>query len=426
MKRNISINVGNLFLSLSDALDLATPKLVQHQQRTAFITFEMGQIAGLSEELLEQMFYAALLHDIGAFSVEGKVALLSSEVENTEDHCIRGERIIKELDWLKQASEFIRFHHRFWEEWKEWHKTIDIPFVLGSQIISLADYLERQIDRQQYILYQNKQLITHITSLAGKNFHADVVDYFVSVASREEFWLDMVSPRLYSYLLHNGPSRRLDIGLADLSSISKIFANIIDFRSRFTATHSSGVAACATLLSKIFGLTEAEIFLMEVAGNLHDLGKLFVPNQILEKPGRLDVKEFDVIKAHTYFTYSVLNTIGGLQQIAEWAAYHHERLDGSGYPFHCKSEELTTGSRIMMVADIFTALAEDRPYRKGMSKEGIERIIGDFASRELLDKRIVNLLFDKYEEIDSYVKDRQNLARQFYEKQFAFIPTVNP
>ena len=76
-----------------------------------------------------------------------------------------------------------------------------------------------------------------------------------------------------------------------------------------------------------------------------------------------------VIKSHTYYIYDVLKTIGGLQNVVEWAAYHHEKLDGSGYPFRCKGDELSTGSRIMMVADIFTAIAEDRPYRKGMSKK---------------------------------------------------------
>ena len=418
MKRRTSVNVGNLFLSLSDALDLAGSKLVQHQQRTAFITLEIGELAGLSEENLEQIFFAALLHDIGAFSVEEKFALLSSESVNTEPHCIRGEILIKEFDWLKHASELVRCHHRTWEEWQ---KPIDVPIVLGSQIIALADCLERKIDRQLYILHQNKQLISYITSLSGKNFHPDVVNSFVSAASREEFWLDLVSPRLYSYLLHNGPSRRLDIDIENISSISKIFANIIDFRSRFTATHSSGVAACAVSLSKIFGLTEGEIVMMEVAGNLHDLGKLYVPNQILEKPDKLDVKEFEVIKSHTYFTYSVLNTIGGLQQIAEWGAYHHERLDGSGYPFRCKSDELSTGARIMMVADMFTAMAEDRPYRKGMTKEEIVRIISDFSSRGLLDKKIVNILLDNYEDVRSYVKDKQSIAQQFYENQFAFL-----
>jgi HD-GYP domain-containing protein (c-di-GMP phosphodiesterase class II) len=160
---------------------------------------------------------------------------------------------------------------------------------------------------------------------------------------------------------------------------------------------------------------------MEVAGNLHDIGKLAVPNSILDKPGKLTKEEMAVMKSHTYYTYFVIDTIGGLQQIAEWAAYHHERIDGSGYPFHCSESEINTGARIMMVADIFTALAEDRPYRKGMSKEQIVQILNQFSDRCLLDTRIVNLLFDNYEEIYSYVAEKQAISREFYEKQFSFI-----
>jgi HD-GYP domain-containing protein (c-di-GMP phosphodiesterase class II) len=160
---------------------------------------------------------------------------------------------------------------------------------------------------------------------------------------------------------------------------------------------------------------------MEVAGDLHDLGKLAIPNSILNKPGSLTKEEMSIMKCHTYYTYLVINSIGGLKQIAEWGAYHHEKLDGSGYPFHCTANELSTGARIMMVADIFTALAEDRPYRKGMSKDGIVEIIKQFSDRSLLDTRIVNLLFDNYNEILPYVAEKQAVAREFYEKQFAFI-----
>ena len=177
------------------------------------------------------------------------------------------------------------------------------------------------------------------------------------------------------------------------------------------------------MLSRIFGLTEAEIALMEVAGNLHDIGKLAIPNSILEKPGKLTKEEMAVMKSHTYYTYAVINTIGGLQQIAEWAAFHHERFDGSGYPFHCTADELSTGSRILGVADIFTALAEDRPYRKEMSRENIFQIIKQFSDQQLLDSKIVNLLFENHDEISSYVKEKQAMAREFYENQFAFLET---
>ncbi len=418
MQRQITVNLGNLVLSLSDAMDLASPSLIQHQQRAAFVVWEMGKAVRLPNERLEKIFIAALLHDIGAFSLEEKISLRNSEVDNVEPHCIRGDILLSNIPWLKDASKVIRFHHKEWQHWKE---SIETPLVFESQLLFIADYLERQIRRKHYILHQHENIISKITSLSGSLFHPQVVDLFRMVSDREEFWLDLLSPRLYSLLLHEGPFRKVEIDFSDITLISELFRNIIDFRSRFTSTHSSGVAASASILSRLFGLTDTEIKLMEVAGNLHDIGKLAIPNSILDKPGKLTKEEMAIMRSHTYFTYSVINTIGGLQQITEWAAYHHERLDGSGYPFHCTAAELSTGARILMAADIFTALAEDRPYRRGMNKEEIVQIIKKFSNRGLLDSKIVNLLFDNYEKIFSYVAERQAIASEFYEKQFAFI-----
>ena len=418
MERHLSVNLLNLLLSLSDAMDLAGPELVQHQQRTAFIVWEMARAGGLPEEAMEQMFFAALLHDIGAFSVEEKYALLRSETERTDEHCIRGEVLLKKLPWLSTAATLVRHHHTKWTECRD---EMDDSLVLQSQVLGLADCLERAVDRNVYILHQHRKLISEITERSGTGFHPDAVDLFVSTAAREEFWLDLTSRRLYSLLLHGGPNRKLKVDFTNLFLIAEIFANIIDFRSRFTSTHSSGVSASATMLSRIFGLTEPEIAAMEVAGYLHDVGKLAVPNRILEKPGKLTREEFAVIKCHTYYTYSILDSVGGLQQIAEWGAYHHERLDGTGYPFHCASQDLTIGSRIMMVADMFTAMAEDRPYRRGMSRKEIARILEDCAARGLLERRIVALLMENYGEVASHMRERQEAAREFYENQFVFL-----
>ncbi len=418
MQRQITVNLGNLVLSLSDAMDLADPSLIQHQQRTAFVVWEMGKALGFPAERLEKIFIAALLHDIGAFSLEEKIYLRNFEVKDIETHCIRGEILLSNIPWLKNSSKIIKFHHK---EWQHWNESIKNPLVFESQLLSLADSLEREIKRDHYILHQHEELIAKITSLSGTLLHPRIIDIFLKVSNREEFWLDLVSPRLYALLLNEGPFRKIEIDFSDLSLMSELFRNIIDFRSRFTATHSSGVAASASILSKVFGLTEVEVGLMEVAGNLHDIGKLAISNSILDKSGKLTKEEMAVIKSHTYYTYYVINTIKGLQQIAEWAAYHHEKLDGTGYPFHCTANELSTGARIMMVADIFTALTEDRPYRKGMSKSGVVQILKQFSDRRLLDSRIVNLLFDNYEEIFSYVTEKQAAAKDFYEKQFSFL-----
>jgi HD-GYP domain-containing protein (c-di-GMP phosphodiesterase class II) len=418
MLKEISINLGNLFLSLSDAVDLASSSIASHQLKTSYIAWRIGKVAKFPEETIEKIFIASLLHDIGALSPEEKIRLHDFEEKNMETHCIIGESLYKLSPLLRPAAKIVRYHHK---PWKEWETSIESPNVLGSQIIFLADLLERLIKRDQYILYQVEDLTSKITSISGTEIHPDVVDLFMVISRHEDFWLDLMSPRLYSLLLHLGPFRQFEIDLKTLSSISLLFRSIIDFRSHFTATHSTGVAECAAILSKIFGLTRTEEELMKIAGNFHDLGKLAVPNFILDKPAKLTKEEFAVIKQHTYFTYTVLNTIGGLDQISEWAAFHHEKLNGSGYPFHISADKISTGARIMAVADMFTALAEDRPYRKGMQRKEIEGILITQANKDFMDKRIVSLLLENYDEVFKRVKKAQAVAKEYYERQLANI-----
>jgi HD-GYP domain-containing protein (c-di-GMP phosphodiesterase class II) len=415
MQRQISVNLGNLLLSLSEITDIANPNIAQHQQRTAFIALEIARQAGIHSELLENIFTASLLHDIGAISVEEKIAIHNLDPMNYDLHCIRGELLLEQTPWFKKIAKIVRNHHKNWEDWDE---PIENPEVFASQVVLLADYVERHIDRNKYILHQNKTIIEMVKDLKNIAVHEQIVNPFIEASKREEFWLDVVSPRLYPVLLHNGPYRNAEIDLHGIALIAEVYKDIIDFKSPFTATHTTGVCASAEILSRLFGLTELEINLMKIAGNLHDIGKLIIPNSILEKPGKLTPDEFAVIKCHTYYTFYVINTIGGLQQIAEWAAYHHETLDGNGYPFHCKAEEIDTGSRIMAVADIFTAISEDRPYRSAMAKDEVYKTIKNLSDKKLLDFRMVDLLFDHYDSVNTYVQEKQWAAKNFYESRF--------
>lgn len=408
-----TVNLGNILLSFSDAIDLANESISAHQIRTAFITWQMADGAKLPQNEQQKLFIGSIFHDVGALTPEDKTRLHDFEEFNMDPHCIRGAAFFESCPLLKESSKIVRWHHR---PWSEWETTIDSDDAFKSQMLYLADYLERSINRNQYILHQNEELTKKITPMAGTEIHSDVVDLFVTVSNREDFWLDLVSPRLYSTLLHYGPFRTVDIEIDQIFSIGTFFRNLIDFKSPFTATHSTGVAECASLLSKIFGLTVKEISLIKLAGYFHDIGKLTVPNGILEKPGRLTKEEFAVIKRHTYFTYIVLNSIGGLEHIPEWAAFHHEKLDGSGYPFHINSTQMETASRIMAVADIFTALAEDRPYRPGMQQDEIERILRNMERNNAIDKSIVDLLVNNYEEVLVYVKEKQSIANAEYKK----------
>jgi HD-GYP domain-containing protein (c-di-GMP phosphodiesterase class II) len=133
---------------------------------------------------------------------------------------------------------------------------------------------------------------------------------------------------------------------------------------------------------------------VEVAGLMHDIGKLCVPDEIVEKPASLTSAEFSVMERHSFETYQILRHVPGLERIAEWAAFHHETLDGQGYPFRRSAQTLTQEARIVAVADVFQALAQTRPYRGPQALDEISRILAECATRGMLDPDIVAVARD--------------------------------
>ena len=131
---------------------------------------------------------------------------------------------------------------------------------------------------------------------------------------------------------------------------------------------------------------------MKIAAALHDLGKLAISNAILDKPGKLDDREMETMKSHTYYTTMALRKIEGFERITRWAGNHHEKLDGSGYPFGYDHAALTFEERLMGCLDIYQALTEDRPYRDGMGHDKALSILREQAGKELIDREIVEAI----------------------------------
>ena len=415
MLREIYVDLNNIFLSLSDAIDLANPEIACHQMRCAYMVWQMAKKAGLPRKRVKRLYMAALLHDIGALTPQDKTRLHTFEETDITAHCLRGEVLFQSVPLLAPAAPIVRHHHR---DWQDCTLPISDPDVLDAQILLLADWVERMIRRDAFILSQMDAITTRIQSMVTTIFHPDVVALFVETSDREEFWLDVTSTRLYGFLLREGPLRSIQIPFDDLASIARVMQKIIDFRSPFTATHSAGVAECAALLADHFGYMGTEVRLIRLAGHLHDLGKLVIPNAILEKQGPLTREEFQVMKQHTYFTYEVILSVDRLERVAEWAAFHHEKLDGTGYPFRVGADKINTGARIMAVADIFTALTEDRPYRAGMPVEKTLKLLTQQAEAGKIEPRVVSLLSDHATEIAQKVKATQLESMRFYTKHF--------
>jgi HD-GYP domain-containing protein (c-di-GMP phosphodiesterase class II) len=145
-------------------------------------------------------------------------------------------------------------------------------------------------------------------------------------------------------------------------------------------------------LAALLELPQARIALIELAALLHDLGKLGVPDEILEKKGKLTAEETAIMHRHSYETFRILNRIKGFESIAEWAGNHHETLLGDGYPFQHQESELGLEARIIAVADIFQALAQERPYRQALQAEEIIAHLQKLAAAGKVDADIVALV----------------------------------
>ncbi len=150
-------------------------------------------------------------------------------------------------------------------------------------------------------------------------------------------------------------------------------AKTIDAKDKYTNGHSFRVSEYSVKLARRLGWAEEEIQLLERESLLHDIGKIGVPDAVLNKPGRLNDEEFNTIKNHTKIGRTILEGIDGMQSVADVAAYHHERIDGSGYPDGLKGTEIPAHARIISIADAFDAMSSDRVYRKGMEKDAIRR-----------------------------------------------------
>lgn len=148
----------------------------------------------------------------------------------------------------------------------------------------------------------------------------------------------------------------------------------------------------ALLFGRLSGLDDETCALLEIAGLLHDLGKLRVADEILDKPDRLEPSERFVINTHSFETYQILHRIPGFDDIAAWASYHHEEPDGSGYPFHLHAADMPLPARIMRVADIFQAMVQNRPYRRGLKRDEARSFMRGLAEDGRIDADVASVL----------------------------------
>ncbi|HUQ49392.1 MAG TPA: HD domain-containing phosphohydrolase [Terriglobales bacterium] len=172
-----------------------------------------------------------------------------------------------------------------------------------------------------------------------------------------------------------------------LSSI-QMLAGAVDEKDPYTKGHSDRVTRYSVIIAKEMGMLSEEIERLRISAQLHDVGKIGIEDRILKKPGALTPDEFEIMKTHTVKGGTILRPVDMLKEMIPGIELHHESLDGRGYPYGLKGDELPAMPRIIMVADTFDAMTTNRPYQAAMDPEYVIRIINSLVNTKF-DPRVV-------------------------------------
>ena len=180
------------------------------------------------------------------------------------------------------------------------------------------------------------------------------------------------------------------------SRLIKAFINSIEAKDKYTQGHSERVAAYSVQIANQMKLNRRQIQLIRQGAVLHDIGKIGISDQILNKPGLLDSEEFAAIQTHPLIGVKILEEVGLENEVLEMVRNHHERYDGAGYPDSLAAKDLSLATRILCVADAYDAMTSDRPYRKGMTKEQVYTILNECKGTQF-DPDVVDALISSLE-----------------------------
>lgn len=428
-QRNISL--AEILSALSFALDLTEGAVPGHALRSCVLGMRLGEELGLPPDQRASLYYSLLLKDVGCSSNAARLCqiigggderkikagvkledwtrpgrprpstlrLLWSNVlpgagpmrravgivrigltqhRNNEEvinlRCDRGAHILRKLGLGDVAAEAVRGLDEHWDGsgYPERRTGPEIP--LEARLLAVAQHLDVFASEQG-----TKRAMDVLRERSGRWFDPEIVRLAEHLQKIGALWGQALSDTPES------ETRRAALDLApeevhrleggDIDLICEAFADVVDAKSSFTFRHSVGVTAAAVGIAGQLGLSDERKRLVNRAALLHDLGKLRVPNSILDKPSKLDGSEWLVVQEHPRLTREILSRIGAFHELAAIAGAHHEKLDGTGYPDRLTAQQLPVEARIIAVADVYGALIEDRPYRPGMSHEAALEIM---------------------------------------------------
>jgi len=408
------LRTSELLAALSVALDLTEGQRTGHAVRTCYLAMRLADRLELPAAARSSLYYAALLKDSGCSSnaaavselfgtadqqLKGRQATagrsllamawftvsnlpaeplprrarrlinlaLSGERERRDVEqlrCSRGAGIARKIGFGDEVSGAIMTLHEHWDGrgLPQGLRREQIP--LASRIIAVCAGLDVFCtDRGA------AEAVAVIRRRRGAWYDPALTDHLLNLC-REGTLDDLRAPDLKAQVFSMEPSGSVQVATdTDIDLIATAFADIIDAKSPYTGRHSQNVALIAEGLASRLGLPASDRLDVRRAALLHDIGKLGVPNTILDKPGPLDAAEFAIIKRHPELSLRILEPIEAFKRVAQIAASHHEKLDGTGYFRGLDAESLGLSARIVSVADVFEAMTADRPYRAPMAPE---------------------------------------------------------
>lgn len=375
----------DIMLVFQKCFNYIDTRLDRHCEQVAFLYWKTLQHTGkYTEEELVNLTLIALFHDIGTYKKKDFSEFLYNTSPNPHLHSICGSLFIKYFSPLSHLSDIILHHHDSIIEYEK----LDFPYKDETILLNLLDKISLFIHRKSYITDEALKKILH------SPLNSSLLDYFKEVNQSEELISKVIDGRylkeLYHFLNHFEPSKETTMEYV------RMMMYMIDFRSESTLIHTITVTSLSKIIAIKLGLDDEVVTNLAFAATMHDIGKIATPIEILEKPTKLTSSEMEIMKQHVTITYDILNCICS-KDIVEMAAYHHEKLDGSGYPFGLKDHQLSIPVRIISIADIMSALLGVRSYKQEFPKEKIINILENLARDYKIDSDIVEFIVTHYD-----------------------------
>ena len=405
----MKLDLTDMLYALSFALDKVETELLGvdtgHGKRVAYLALLMGEEAGYREEELRDFIGCCLLHDnalteyiheeISNSPMSHHLSMKLSDIAEPKrtkldhDHSVVGEQNIRLMPFRTDVKNIILYHHENADGTGALGMTAS-DTNLKAQILHLADIVDvtNLLNLETMTVTELEELRGWVQSRKGSLFSEEAVELFLKAVKYDTI-VQLRDKGVLSCLHERLQEKVIDYSDEEIRNISRLFAKIVDYKSEFTQNHSRGVAEKAEIMAHYYGFDAEKTTRFYFAGAMHDIGKLAVVNDILEKPGKLTVDEFAEMKNHAAASYYILSQIKEISDIVKWAANHHEKLNGKGYPQGLTADELSFEERIMACIDIYQALTEKRPYKDGMSHEKSISIMLDMAHNGELDGSIV-------------------------------------